>query len=386
MKEKHNLIKKQILFVDDEPSVLNGFKRILHDQRDIWEMNFVSSVDAALDQLEETEVDVIVSDIKMPGKDGFDFIKILRETDKTKNIPVIILTGCRESDFKRRALELGAMDLLNKPVEKEDLLARLHSMLRLKSYHDNLEQKVKERTAELEYSRMEIIWRLGKLAEFRDEDTGNHISRVGLYCKTIAEQLGMGQHFVETLYLTSPLHDIGKVGIPDYILLKSGYLTSEEMEIMKQHCVIGSKIFYQDPEIMRLFLAWRENYIQIENKRGKDPFQEMASAIALTHHEKWDGSGYPNELAGEDIPLESRIVAISDVYDALGSVRPYKPAYSESKIMTIINEEYNSGHFEPEVYNAFKKSMEELRMIKAEFADENMKQKTCDTYENPISR
>ncbi len=364
-------MKKRILFVDDEPRVLNGFKRILQDQCDIWEMNFVSSVDAALDQLEETEIDVIVSDVKMPGKDGFDFIKILRGAEKTKNIPVIILTGCRESDFKRRALELGAIDLLNKPVEREDLLARLHSMLRLKSYHDNLEQKVKERTAELEYSRMDIIWRLGNLAEFRDEKTGNHILRVGLYCKTIAEQLGMGQDFVETLFLTSPLHDIGKVGIPDNILLKPGKLNSEEWKIMKQHCVIGAEIFHQDSRIMKLFHTWRSNHIHIDNMRGKNPLQEMAATIALTHHEKWDGTGYPKGLVGKDIPLESRIVAISDVYDALSSARPYKPAYTESEVMSIINGEV-SRHFDSEVHDAFKKSLEEFRIIKAQFSDVEM--------------
>ena len=364
-------MKKRILFVDDEPCVLNGFRRILQDQCDKWEMNFVSSVDAALDQLEETEIDVIVSDVKMPGKDGFEFLKILRGAEKTKNIPVIILTGCRESDFKRRALELGAMDLLNKPVEREDLLARLHSMLRLKSYHDNLEQKVKERTAELEYSRMDIIWRLGNLAEFRDEKTGNHILRVGLYCKTIAEQLGIGQDFVETLFLTSPLHDIGKVGIPDNILLKPGKLNYEEFEIMKQHCVIGANIFCKDSKIMRLFLTWQGNRIHLENKSGKNHLQEMASTISLTHHERWDGTGYPKGLTGKDIPLESRIVAISDVYDALSSARSYKPAYTESEVMSIINGEV-SRHFDSEVHDAFKKSLEEFRMIKAQFSDVEM--------------
>ncbi|GJQ57536.1 MAG: response regulator [Candidatus Scalindua sp. AMX11] len=370
-------MKKQILFVDDEPCVLNGFRRSLQDLHNIWEMYFVGSVDAALNQIENVSIDVIVSDINMPGKDGFEFLKILRESEKTKNIPVIILTGCKESDFKRRALELGAMDLLNKPVERDDLFARLNSMLRLKSYHDNLEQKVKERTAELTYSRMDIIWRLGNLAEFRDEDTGNHILRVGSYCKVIAEQLGMGQDFIETLFLTSPLHDIGKVGIPDNILLKPGKLTSEEFEIMKHHCVIGAEIFYQDSKIMQLFQSWQRNNLQmqIEKMMDKNPLQEMAATIALTHHEKWNGTGYPKGLSKRDIPLESRIVSISDVFDALSSTRPYKPAFSESKIMDIINGEVGR-HFDPEVYDAFMESMEEVREIKAQFSDEKIHQMT----------
>lgn len=364
-------MKRQILFVDDESRVLNGFRRILQNQCNMWEMSYANSVDAALDQLEKTSFDVIVSDIKMPGKDGFEFLKILQESEKTKNIPVIIVTGCGESDYKRRALELGASDLLNKPVEREDLLARINSMLRVKSYQDNLEQKIKERTAELEHSRMDIIWRLGKLAEFRDEDTGNHILRVGLYCITIAKQLGMGQDFIETLFLTSPLHDIGKVGIPDNILLKPGRLDSEEYEIMKQHCVIGANIFCQDSRAMRLFLALQGNRIDMENKWDKNPLHKMAASIALTHHERWDGTGYPKGLAGEDIPLESRIVAISDVYDALSFARPYKPAYPEDKVMEIMKGEIGR-HFDPHIYEAFEKSAEEFRTIKARFADEDV--------------
>ncbi|MDR4505219.1 MAG: response regulator [Candidatus Scalindua sp.] len=368
-------MKKQILFVDDEPCILNGFRRILQDQHNIWEMYYVSNVDAALEQLENVSIDVIVSDINMPGKDGFELLKILQEGEKTKNIPVIILTGCKENGFKRRALDLGAMDLLNKPVDRDDLFARLNSMLRLKSYHDTLEQRVKERTAELTYSRMDIIWRLGNLAEFRDEDTGNHILRVGSYCKAIAEQLGMGQDFIETLFLTSPLHDIGKVGIPDNILLKPGKLTSDEFEIMKHHCVIGSEIFYQDSKIMKLFQTWHRNQIQIDKRFDKNPIQEMAATIALTHHEKWSGTGYPKGLSKRDIPLESRIVAISDVFDALSTVRPYKPAFSESKTMDIISGEVGR-HFDPEVYEALLKSMEEVRKIKAQFSDENINQMT----------
>ncbi len=371
-------MKKRILFVDDEPHVLKGFQRTLQDHNKGWELVLVCSVDAALDQLKEISFDVIVLDVKMPGKDGFEFLKILQGSEKTKDIPVIIVTGINDSETKHRALELGAMDLLNKPVNREDLLARLRSMLRLKSQQDELknqnkilEQKVKERTIEIEESRMDLIWHLGKLAEFRDEDTGNHILRVGLYCRTIAEQLGMGQNFIETLFLTSPLHDIGKVGIPDNILLKSGKLNYEEFEIMKQHCVIGANIFYQDSKAMRLFLTWQGNQKDIENKWDKNPLHRMAANIALTHHERWDGTGYPKGLAGKDIPLESRIVAISDVYDALSSARPYKPAYPEEKVCSIISGEV-SRYFDPEVYTAFKKSLKEFRMIKVQFADENV--------------
>ncbi|MDR4505700.1 MAG: response regulator [Candidatus Scalindua sp.] len=243
-------MKKRILFVDDEPNLLDGYKRILRNKRDEWELGFVCNVDAALARLEEESFDVIVSDVRMPGKDGFEFLKILKGNEKTRQTPVVIVTGCNENDLKSRALTLGAMDLLNKPVEREDLVARLNSMIRLKSYQDNLEdqnkileERVRERTAELEDSRFDIIWRLGKLAEFRDEDTGNHVLRVGSYCRTLAEVLGKNRDFVEMIFLTSPLHDIGKVGVPDSILLKCGKLDPDEWAIMKQHCEIGADIF-----------------------------------------------------------------------------------------------------------------------------------------------
>ncbi len=387
LQEKYNLKKKQILFVDDESNVLDGFRRMLHGQRERWEMSYVCSVDAALVSLEETCFDAIVSDMKMPEKDGFELLALLHKSEIARNIPVIIVTGCNDSDMKRRALDLGATDLLNKPICKEDLLARLHSVLRLKSYQDELdnqnkilEQRVKERTFELSNSRMDIIWYLGKVAEYRDEETGNHVARVGWYCRTIAESLGVGQDFAETLFLTSPLHDIGKVGIPDKILLKPGKLSPEEWEVMKRHCVIGAEIFNQDSKAMRSFFACHENYVDGGSKMGHNtlherehnPLHKMAASIAMTHHERWDGAGYPKGLAGEDIPLESRIVAISDVYDALCSERPYKPAYSESKAVAIINKEVGL-HFDPDVYKAFENSQEKIRSVKAQFTDEDLK-------------
>jgi putative two-component system response regulator len=368
-------MKKRILFVDDEPNVLNGFRRMLHKQQEVWEMSFVCSVDDALDQLSEASFDVIVSDVRMPEKDGFELLKVLHRSEITKNIPVIIVTGCSEHDLKRQALDQGAMDLLNKPVDREELVARLCSMLKLKSYQDELknhnkilEQRVKERTIELANSRMDIIWRLGKVAEYRDEDTGNHIMRVGWYCRTIAEVLGKGQDYVEMLFLTSPLHDIGKVGIPDEILLKRGKLSPEEWEVMKRHCVMGQEIFNQDSKAMSSFFALCDDRLHQGYERGTNPLLKMAATISVTHHERWDGTGYPKGLAGEDIPLEARIVALSDVYDALCSARPYKSAYPESKVIEIMKGEVGR-HFEPHTYKAFEESLEEFRKIRVRFAD-----------------
>ncbi|MGB2987639.1 MAG: response regulator, partial [Phycisphaerae bacterium] len=254
-------MKKRILFVDDEPNVLEGLRRMLRAQSARWDMRFVSSADEALDQIRQTWPDVLVSDVMMPGKDGFALLTELRESGRTKDMPVIMLTGVNAADVKRRALTLGATDLLNKPVEAEDLIARLQSVLRLKSYQDELkaqneilDRRVRERTAELAASRLDIIWRLARAAEFRDEDTGNHVVRVGYYCRVLAEELGMQREFVETLFLASPLHDIGKIGVPDSILLKRGRLTTGEWEIMKKHCAIGEDILCQDSRPTNPFL------------------------------------------------------------------------------------------------------------------------------------
>ncbi|HHT9137659.1 MAG TPA: HD domain-containing phosphohydrolase [Candidatus Wunengus sp. YC60] len=374
--------KKKILFVDDEPNFLDGLRRLMRNQSETWDMYFFSNPYAAFDQICKTGVDAVVSDIMMPCMDGFELLEKIRSTEWTKDIPVLILTGSNENHLKQRALDLGATDLLNKPVNREDIIARINSMLRLKAYQDEivaqnalLERKVRERTQELEESRLDILWRLGKAAEYRDYETGNHIVRVGCYCRIIAETLGMKQEFVESLFLTSQLHDIGKIGIPDHILLKPGKLTTEEFEIMKRHCAIGVEILQQDYKGAESFLAWRDIRTppvyekRKGNGRSSNPFLEMASAISMTHHERWDGTGYPGSLAGDEIPVESRIVALADVFDALCSERPYKPAYPESESLTIIRNEVGK-HFDPEVYAAFDKSIGEVRSIRMQLQDE----------------
>lgn len=369
-------MKRRILFVDDEPHVLDGLRRMLRAERDRWDMSFVDGVDAALDQMRATSFDAVVSDVNMPGRDGFTLLAEMRTDDRTRDVPVIILTGRSETGIKRRALELDATDLLNKPVDPQDLIARLRNAIRLKEYQDELkaqnvilELKVEQRTAELAASRLDIIWRLGKAAEYRDEETGNHVVRVGCYCRVIAEALGAEREFVELLLLTSPLHDIGKIGIPDAVLLKPGPLDEDEWGVMKRHCAIGAEILREDPEVMNAFLAWRGGHAGGRNAGGRNPILEMASSIALTHHEWWDGTGYPSGLPGEKIPLESRIVALSDAYDALCSERPYKPALPEAEALKVIRNEVGR-HFDPRVHAAFEKSIAELRAIRTELRDE----------------
>lgn len=361
--------KQQILFVDDEPNFLDGMRRLLRPYRDDWTAHYVNSVDAAMAALEEFSIDLVVSDVTMPVRTGLDLLTEIKAHARFANLPVVILTGNAETELKRRALDLGAADLLNKPVVLEDLLARIRSALKMKSYQDALaeqneylEKRVLERTRELEASRVDIIWRLAKAGEYRDEETGNHIMRVGAYCRVLATKLLADRHFVNLLYLTSPLHDIGKIGIPDNILLKPGRLTFEEFAQMQTHAAIGSEILIQQPRSVANSMARQDTSSFIALQNTNNPITEMAASIALNHHEKWDGTGYPRGLKEEQIPIEARIVAIADVYDALRSERPYKPPFSEEKTVSIITGSTGS-HFDPTVYAAFLSLRENFNSI-----------------------
>jgi putative two-component system response regulator len=364
---------RSILFVDDEPSVLDALRRALHRHRRDWELHFAQSADEALALVHSTRVDVVVTDVTMPGRDGLSLLSALRAECPTE-IPVIILTGLDDIDLKRRALELGAIDLLNKPIVPEDLVARLHSVLRLKEYQDQLrdsnellERKVRQRTSELERSRIEIIWRLAKAGEYRDEQTGNHVVRVGACSRALADQLGMSRDFVDTIFLTSPLHDIGKIGVSDTILHKNGPLSGTERRLMQRHCEIGYELLQHEPaglaDLLKLCSASRPH-----KHAAPNPLLQQAATIALTHHEQWGGGGYPRALRGEQIPLEGRLVAVADVYDALSHARPYKRAFTEEEVFAVMKEEA-PWHFDPEAFAAFEKIRSAFGTIRHDLAD-----------------
>jgi len=367
-------VSGKILFVDDDPNILRCLKRLLQSHHLEWGLHFAGDVDEALDLLHQYELDLLVSDVSMPGKDGFDLLTAVREDDRTADLPVLMLTGNDAADLKRRSLKLGATDLLNKPIIREDLVARIESMLRIKFHQDQikqqnavLEQKVRERTAEIEAARIDLIWRLGKAAEYRDTDTGNHVIRVGHYCRTLAKRYGKDDSFSDMIFLTGPLHDIGKIGIPDRVLLKQGKLDAQEWEIMKRHCRIGARILQQDLSLPSGLDA-RTNAL-LSSVRCRNPFLEAAASIALNHHEWWDGRGYPQGLTGEEIPLEARIAAIADVYDALSSNRPYKPGFPEEKVLRIMQEKRGS-HFDPVLFDCFVSCLDHFRDIRNHFADQ----------------
>ncbi len=373
-KESAQTSKRKILFVDDEPNFLNGIRRMLRGQRDTWSMEFVNSVDEALQRAWETDFDTIVSDVNMPGKNGLDLLRALRGHERTQATPIIILTGNAETDLKRQALDLGATDLLNKPVGHEDLVARLRSVLRLKEYQDELrdqnillEKRVRERTADLEHARRDIIWRLAKAGEFRDEETGNHVIRVACCCRILGTAMALPDDEIEKIFLTSPLHDVGKIGIPDRVLLKPGALDESERLIMEQHCVIGQSIVLAQPKGVAAFLDSSDEEDTLVFAPEADALREKAASIIMTHHEKWDGSGYPGGLKGDDIPIAGQICAVADVYDALRSERPYKESYGVEETMERMRAECGT-HFSPDILEVFETIADNFEEIRTRFS------------------
>lgn len=359
---------KKLLFVDDEPLFLEGIKRLLRKHKDQWQTATAGSCDQALQMVEQESYDLVLSDINMPGKSGFDLLAALQDRRETRSIPVIIITGAGDSGLKKKALTNGATDLLAKPVDYGDLIARITSALRLKSYQDEiveqnatLEQRVLERTADLEFLHQDLIWRLAKAGEMRDEETGDHVIRVAHYCRIIACAIGLSDKEVKQIFFTSPLHDLGKIGTPDGILLKKGTLSELEWSIMTQHCEVGAAILLEKPKGMEFTLPDYQPHPS--SIAANDELKQIAASIALSHHEKWNGSGYPKGLQGEEIPLAGRIAAYADVYDALRSARPYKKEFDKEKAWSIIEEGVGS-HFDPNIFEKIKDIQKDFEAIR----------------------
>ncbi|CCH48894.1 HD domain-containing phosphohydrolase [Pseudodesulfovibrio piezophilus] len=304
---------------------------------------------------------VILMDVMMPGISGFVATKQIKENPQTGIIPVVMVTSLDDVSDRVQALESGADDFLTKPVDRTELLARVRTLVKLKDYseqlihyHQELEREVERKTAQLSKaleklrsSSLQTIFRLSRTAEFKDEDTGAHIQRMSHYSAAIALEMGLSDTVAEHILYAAPLHDIGKIGIPDRILLKPGKLDPDEWEIMKRHTTIGARILEGDPSgILRL-----------------------GEVIALNHHERWDGKGYPRGLAGRKIPLAARIVSIADVFDALLSPRPYKEAFSVDKTLEIMAG-MRGTNFDPDVSDAFMRILDKIMHIKDTFLDE----------------
>lgn len=342
----------RILIVDDHESNRKLLATVLDQQGCLCE----AACDglAALQLVPVFKPDLILLDIMMPGLNGFEVAKQLKAEETTRHIPIIMLTALSDRESRIKGLDAGAEDFLNKPFDQLELKVRIRNLLKVKEYQDLLqnhnellETQVMARTRELWETRLDIVRSLGRAAEYRDNETGMHIIRMSKFSQALALAIGQSQHWGELILNASPMHDIGKVGIPDRILLKPAKLTPEEWEIMKTHTIIGAEI--------------------LQAQRPCE-LAAMASSIAIAHHEKWNGSGYPNGLAGEAIPLEARIVALADVFDALTSERPYKKAWSvEDAVQEIRNQ--SGGHFQPMLVEAFLDVIPEVTQIRDQYID-----------------
>jgi len=375
------LKKSHILFVDDEYHVLDGLRRMLSKYRNEFNVVFAASVNEALKVIGEGDFDTVVSDITMPERDGFDLLQTLRENSDTRDLPVVVLTGLSDREVKKRALELGATDILNKPVDQEELIARLRSCVRQKRYLDeikklnnNLQLKVKERTLDLAQSRLDMILRLGYLAEYREQVSGTHGIKVGCYAKVIGETLELDALFLERIFVASPLHDVGKIGISDKVLNKKGPLTFDEWALLKEHCIFGWEILNRKIPGISLLYSMEGHHLMEDLDPQKNPLLKLAATIALTHHEWWNGKGYPHKLSGEDIPLESRIVALADVYDELTTERPYESAHSEEEALALIRQK-SGEQFDPKIHTAFENSIPKIREIQKLISQKDSREK-----------
>lgn len=364
----------RVLIVDDEVLNIKVVTRYLERE---GLQNVASTTDprATLSMIASYRPDVVLLDVMMPEINGIDVLRTIREQADLRLMPVLILTADSTTETKQKCLELGATDFLQKPVDPTDLIPRVRNAIAVKTYQDrlmgyaaDLERRVRERTAELEQSRRQIVRALARAAEYRDNETAHHVCRVGKYVGIIARQLGFSQHEAEDLDLAAQLHDVGKIAIPDQILHKPGKLDPDEYDIVKRHALIGQRIIEPyDPEAALGLRRHANAGFAILSSDG-GPLMELAATIARSHHERWDGTGYPLGLAGEDIPIEGRMTAVADVFDALSSVRPYKPAFPRQKCFDIL-EEGRGTQFDPKVLDAFFTCGDQIVRVQQMFAD-----------------
>ena len=318
--------RARILVVDDEPANLKVIREVLAND---YRLSFAKSGELALQLIENEPPKLILLDIMMPDMSGFEVCKVLKANPKTAHIPVIFVTALSHEQDESEGFALGAVDYITKPISPAIVRARVKNHLSL------------VQAEQLQLAHIDLIQRLGRAAEYKDTDTGEHIARMSRYSKVLALAYGMSEYEAEQLKQAAPMHDVGKIGIPDSVLLKPGRLNETEYEHMKQHALIGAKI--------------------LENSTS--PLLQLAHKLALEHHEKWDGTGYPYGLKGEEISIEGRIVTIADVFDALTSKRPYKKAWSVEEALDLLKDEAGK-HFDPQLVDLFIGQIDSIIEIK----------------------
>ena len=362
--------KPTILVVDDTPDNLDLMGDLLMDD---YRVKVANSGKKALEIIQSASPpDLVLLDIMMPEMDGYEVCRILKSSEETKNIPVIFLTAKTNTIDEQKGFEIGAVDYITKPISPAIVMARVKTHLDLYYKNVYLEKLVTQRTHEIAAIQDVTIHAMASLAETRDNETGNHIRRTQNYVKLLAQHLQFHPNYthflnmdgvIETLFKSAPLHDIGKVGIPDAILLKPGRFEPYEFEIMKSHPELG-----------------QNTILQAESELGIDvPFLQYAKEIAYGHHEKWDGSGYPQGLSGEDIPISARLMAVADVYDALISRRVYKEGMPHEQAVQIILDGKGT-HFDPHIIEAFVVLHETFKEIASTFSDSNDDMAKKQTY------
>ncbi|MDO8427157.1 MAG: response regulator [Deltaproteobacteria bacterium] len=343
--------KARILVADDDKLYLRIFSDLISELG--HESLTVDNGLEAMEKIASYQPDILIIDVVMPGMSGFEVTRRLKEDPVTMHIPVLIVTSLSDRESKVMGLERGADELLSKPIDEAEFRLRVTNLLKIKGYEDylvehgrRLEGEVMDKSVQLErafekirHGYIETVYRLTLATEYRDKETGGHIRRISLYSQLLARYLGLSEQTVEAVFFASPMHDVGKIGIPDSILLKEGVHNKEEFEIMKTHTIIGANILKDsDSEIL-----------------------QSAQEIALSHHESWNGAGYPRALRGAEIPLSGRIVNIVDIYDAIRSKRPYKEAFDHATACGLIDK--NEERFDPAIFMAFHDCAEEFRRL-----------------------